>query len=86
MSIQLPPYRPIKRRSGITVMVAAFHALLMRELQTRFGSYRLGYLWAPLEVLAQVVIMLVIFGAVMQRVLPGMEYRCSWCLVWCRFI
>lgn len=74
MSIQLPPYRPIKRRSGIQVMLAAFHALLMRELQTRFGSYRLGYLWAPLEVLLQVVILLVIFGAVMKRVLPGMEY------------
>lgn len=74
MSIQLPPYRPIKQRSGLAVMLAAFHALLMRELQTRFGSYRLGYLWAPLEVLAQVGLMLVIFGAVMDRVLPGMEY------------
>lgn len=74
MSIQLPPYRPVKRRSGIKVMLAAFHALLMRELQTRFGSYRLGYLWAPLEVLAQVLFMLILFGAVMKRVLPGMEY------------
>ena len=33
MSIQLPPYRPIKRRSGLAVMFAAFHALLLRELQ-----------------------------------------------------
>lgn len=74
MSIQLPPYRPIKKRSGIKVMLAALHALLMRELQTRFGGFRLGYLWAPLEVFFQVAIMLVIFGAVMQRVLPGMEY------------
>ncbi|OOR88368.1 polysialic acid transporter [Moraxella caviae] len=74
MSVQLPPYRPVKRRSGIAVMMAAFHALLMRELQTRFGSYRLGYLWAPLEVILQMAIMLVIFGAVMKRVLPGMDY------------
>ncbi|WP_066803294.1 ABC transporter permease [Moraxella oblonga] len=74
MSVQLPPYRPIKRRNGLQVMVAAFHALLMRELQTRFGSYRLGYLWAPLEVILQMVIMLVIFGAVMKRTLPGMDY------------
>ncbi|MFC0821024.1 ABC transporter permease [Moraxella marmotae] len=75
MSVQLPPYRPIKKRSGIAVMIAAVHALLMRELQTRFGSYRLGYLWAPLEVLAQVLILLIIFGAVMKRVLPGMDYK-----------
>lgn len=74
MSISLPPYRPIKRRSGFAVMMAALHALIMREMQTRFGSYRLGYLWAPLEVVLQVLIYLVIFGAIMQRVLPGMDY------------
>ncbi|MDO4699740.1 MAG: ABC transporter permease [Moraxella sp.] len=74
MSISLPPYRPIKRRSGLAVMVAAFHALLMRELQTRFGSYRLGYLWAPLDVILQMAIFLVIFGALMKRVLPGIDY------------
>ena len=75
MSVQLPPYRPVKHRSGLKVMGAAFHALLMRELQTRFGGYRLGYLWAPLEVLFQVMVYLVIFGTLMQRVLPGMDYK-----------
>lgn len=74
MTVQLPPYRPIKKRSGLAVMIAAFHALLMRELQTRFGSYRLGYLWAPLEVILQMAIMMVIFGAIMKRALPGMDY------------
>ena len=75
MSVQLPPYRPVKHRSGLKVMGAAFHALLMRELQTRFGGYRLGYLWAPIEVIFQVAIYLVIFGAIMHRVLPGMDYK-----------
>lgn len=74
MAVQLPPYRPIKKRSGLAVMIAAFHALLMRELQTRFGSYRLGYLWAPLEVILQMAIMMVIFGTIMKRALPGMDY------------
>lgn len=74
MSISLPPYRPIKQRSGLAVMGAALHALLMREMQTRFGSYRLGYFWAPLEVMLQMIIYLVVFGAIMQRVLPGMDY------------
>ena len=58
MSVQLPPYRPIKHRSGLKVMGAAFHALLMRELQTRFGGYRLRYLWAPLEAVLQVIYLL----------------------------
>lgn len=74
MSVQLPPYRPLRRRNGLKVMLAAIHALLMRELQTRFGGYRLGYLWAPLEVFLQVIMYLIIFGAVMVRILPGMDY------------
>jgi len=74
MSVQLPPYRPVKHRSGLKVMGAAFHALIMRELQTRFGGYRLGYLWAPLEVLFQVLIFLVIFGVIIERALPGMSF------------
>ncbi len=74
MSVELPPYRPVKKRSGLQVMLACWHALLMRELQTRFGGYRLGYLWAPLEVMFQVALYLIIFGAVMKRVLPGMDY------------
>ncbi|ELA09345.1 ABC transporter [Moraxella macacae 0408225] len=74
MSIQLPPYRPVKRRNGLQVMLASIHALLMRELQTRFGGYRLGYFWAPLEIIFQVVMYVIIFGTVMKRVLPGMEY------------
>lgn len=74
MSVQLPPYRPIKHRSGLKVMGAAFHALLMRELQTRFGGYRLGYLWAPLEVLFQVMMFLIIFGVIIERALPGMSF------------
>lgn len=74
MSVQLPPYRPLRRRNGLKVMLAAIHALLMRELQTRFGGYRLGYLWAPLEVFLQVIVLMLIFGAIMSRVLPGMDY------------
>ena len=74
MSVQLPPYRPLRRRNGLKVMLAAIHALLMRELQTRFGGYRLGYLWAPLEVFLQVAIYLLLFGAIMKRILPGMDY------------
>lgn len=74
MSTPLPPYRPVKRRSGLAVMIASLHALTMRELQTRFGGYRLGYFWAPLEVASQVFIYLLIFGAVMKRTLPGIDY------------
>lgn len=74
MSLELPPYRPIKRRSGLSVMFAAIHALFMRELQTRFGSYRLGYLWALIEPGFQVLLYVVLFGAIMKRAMYGIDY------------
>ncbi|ETJ41004.1 ABC-2 type transporter, partial [human gut metagenome] len=36
-------------RSGFEVQVAAVKALFFREIRTRFGKFRLGYLWAILE-------------------------------------
>ena len=64
----------LKPRGGLKVMYAAIRALLLRELQTRFGHYRLGYLWVFLEPLFSIGIMMVVFGAVMQRAMPGIEY------------
>lgn len=64
----------LKPRGGIRVMYAAIRALFFRELQTRFGQYRLGYLWVFLEPLLNIGIMVLIFGEVMHRTLPGMDY------------
>ena len=51
----------LKPRGGLKVMYAAIRALLLRELQTRFGHYRLGYLWVFLEPLFSIGIMMVVF-------------------------
>ena len=64
----------LKARGGLQVMYASIRALLLRELQTRFGQYRLGYLWVFLEPLLTIGIMVVLFGTLMQRTLPGMDY------------
>ncbi|MGE8593975.1 MAG: ABC transporter permease [Acinetobacter faecalis] len=56
-------------------MRAAIWALLLRELQTRFGQYRLGYVWVLLEPLFTIGIMLFLFGTLMQRTILGMEYE-----------
>ena len=39
---RLPRFKP---RSGLVVMYASVRALFFRELQTRFGHYRIGYVW-----------------------------------------
>ena len=72
---QLNKLPRLKPRGGLSVMRAAIRALLLRELQTRFGQYRLGYVWVLLEPLFTIGIMLFLFGTVMKRTLPSMEYE-----------
>lgn len=36
-------------RSGFEVQKVTVEALFLREIRTRFGKFRLGYLWAILE-------------------------------------
>ena len=73
-NIQLQKLPRLKPRRGLKVMSATIRALLLREIQTRFGQHRLGYLWVFLEPLFSIGIMVIIFGTVMQRILPGMDY------------
>jgi len=47
------------------------HALLMRELKTRFGAKKLGYFWAVAEPAAQASIMAVMFSLIGRSSLSG---------------
>lgn len=69
------PLLKIKPRGGLVVMYSAIRALLLRELQTRFGQYRLGYLWVFLEPLFSIGLLVLLFGTIMQRTLPNIEYE-----------
>ena len=64
----------LKPRGGARVMLVAIRALFLRELQTRFGEYRLGYLWILIEPIFSIGIMLLLFGALMQRTLPNIPF------------
>ncbi|EEQ07365.1 ABC transporter permease [Yersinia bercovieri] len=61
-------------RSGLEVQKAAVKALFLREIKTRFGKYRLGYLWAALEPMAHLLILLTIFGFIMHRTMPDISF------------
>lgn len=65
----------LKPRGGAHVMMVAIRALFLRELQTRFGQYRLGYLWIVIEPLFSIGIMLLLFGAIMHRTLPNIAFE-----------
>lgn len=62
-------------RSGLKVMSASIRALFLRELQTRFGQFRLGYLWVLLEPLLTIGVMVILFGSIMHKILPGIRYE-----------
>ena len=72
MLSSLPKLKP---RSGISVMYASVRALFLRELQTRFGQYRLGYLWIFLEPALHIGFMLLLFGTIRQRIVPGIDFE-----------
>jgi len=61
-------------RSGLEVQQAAVKALFLREIKTRFGKYRLGYLWAILEPAAHLLILVTIFGFIMHRTMPDISF------------
>ncbi|EJT6891870.1 ABC transporter, partial [Escherichia coli] len=49
-------------RSSFQVLRDVTFGLLIRELKTRFGSYRLGYAWALLDPLLMIGLFSAIFG------------------------
>ncbi|MCW7538938.1 ABC transporter permease [Aquabacterium sp. A7-Y] len=67
------PDRPVKRTPW-QVQRAVLFALFVRELKTRFGGRWLGVFWVLLEPLAHLTILVLIFGFIRHRVLPGVEF------------
>jgi capsular polysaccharide transport system permease protein len=59
------------KRKPITIMFDTVHALLMRELITRFGKNRLGYFWAIAEPVAQAAIFALIFTLLGRQAIAG---------------
>ena len=62
------------KRSSWEISQAVIFALLMREMRTRFGAYRLGYAWALLEPVIHVAVFVIMFGFIMERTMPGINY------------
>ena len=58
-------------RAALQIMRDTVHALLMRELKTRFGSSKLGYFWALAEPAAQASIMAILFSLIGRSSLSG---------------
>lgn len=54
-------------RSHWQIQKAVFLALFFREIKTRFGRYRLGYLWALIEPLSHILVLSALFSTIRNR-------------------
>jgi capsular polysaccharide transport system permease protein len=61
-------------RSPLKIQRDVLYALLLRELSSRFGKSRGGFLWVLVEPIAYLLIPVMVFGFLRQRVVPGVEY------------
>ena len=55
-------------RTPFEIQKAVVFALFVRELKTRFGKYRLGYVWALLQPIAHVMV-LSVYGVLWGEVI-----------------
>lgn len=66
--------QPMTRRSPLQVQRAVLFALYLREMKTRFGSHKLGYVWVALEPLLHIGALLLIFGLIADRTVPNISF------------
>lgn len=62
------------KRSAWEVQRSVLFALFLREAKGRFGGRWLGAFWILLEPLAHLSLLMLIFGSVRGRLLPGIEF------------
>ena len=63
----------MEKRSSFQIQLAVIHSLVIRELKTRFGRYRLGMFWALLEPLLQILFFLGMFYFRGRSTIGGLE-------------
>lgn len=61
-------------RSHFQIQRDVIYALLVRELSSRFGRSRGGFIWVMVEPIAHILVPVITFGFIRQRMLPGVEY------------
>ena len=65
---------PTTTRSAFKIQRDVIYALLLRELSSRFGKSRGGFIWVLVEPVAHLVVPVLVMSFIRNRVLPGVEY------------
>lgn len=62
------------KRSHFQIQRDVIYALLLRELSSRFGKSRGGFVWVLVEPVAHLMVPVIIFGFIRQKLVPGVEF------------
>ena len=62
------------KRSSFTIFKSVVLALFLREVQTRFGTKKLGYFWAVFDAMFMVMIFAGLKSLISSKSMPGIDY------------
>lgn len=62
---------PTVQRTAWQIQRDVIHALLVREMKTRFGKWRLGYAWVLLEPAMHILVLAAVFSFMGREFYPG---------------
>jgi capsular polysaccharide transport system permease protein len=65
---------PLPNHSPWASQILVIRALFKREIVTRFGEYKLGFLWMLLEPVLSVVVIGLLMGSIAGRAVPEIPY------------
>ncbi|MEA3522350.1 MAG: ABC transporter permease [Campylobacterota bacterium] len=62
------------KRTSFTIFKSVIIALFLREIQTRFGSQKLGYFWAIFDAMVMVLVFTGLKSAIAENSMPGIDF------------
>lgn len=62
------------KRSPYKIFTSVVNALFLREVQTRFGTKKLGYFWAIWDAMSMVLVFVVVRSLIRGKDIPGVDY------------
>ncbi|MES2997119.1 MAG: ABC transporter permease [Verrucomicrobiota bacterium] len=64
----------IPTRSPWVTFLLVLRALMLRQMATRFGAYKLGFFWMIFEPLVSVIVVGIVIGGIAGRTVPEIPY------------
>lgn len=64
----------MRKRTSFMIFKSVVTALFLREIQTRFGTKKLGYFWAIFDAMVMVLIFAGLKSAISENSMPGVDF------------